>query len=86
MAMVKVIFGAVLSKQSMGSWTSGFSKEVITPYGVSLWRAIRSFWPSMVCQTEIKVNNGNNTMFWTYRWLSNTNFKALFPDTFSPTL
>lgn len=46
--------------EELDNWVS---KEVTTPYGVSLWRSIRSYWPFLRNQSTIKVDNGNKTLF-----------------------
>lgn len=46
--------------EELDNWVS---KEVTTPYGVSLWRSIRSYWPFLRSQSTIKVDNGNKTLF-----------------------
>lgn len=40
------------------------TKEVTTPYGVNLWRSIRSLWSDLKSNTKIKVNDGRKTRFW----------------------
>ncbi|WMV47250.1 hypothetical protein MTR67_040635, partial [Solanum verrucosum] len=39
------------------------TKEVTTPYGVSVWRSIRSLWLEFKANTKIKVGNGETTEF-----------------------
>lgn len=46
--------------EELDNWVS---KEVTTFYGVSLWRCIRSYWPFLRSQSNIKVDNGNQTLF-----------------------
>lgn len=43
----------VLSKPNIESWIVGFFKNT-TPYGVSLWRTIRSNWPSLKNHSTVK--------------------------------
>ena len=40
------------------------TKEVITPYGVSLWESIRSLWDEFKQNNKIKVVDGDKTRFW----------------------
>lgn len=47
------------------------TKEVNTPYGVSLCRSIRALWPLMKGHTSIRVANGCKTSFWEDRWITN---------------
>ncbi|WMV57254.1 hypothetical protein MTR67_050639 [Solanum verrucosum] len=44
------------------------TKEVTTPYGVSLWRSIRSLWSEFKANTKIKMGNGEKTEFWKDVW------------------
>uniref|UniRef100_A0A0V0IJK0 Putative ovule protein n=1 Tax=Solanum chacoense TaxID=4108 RepID=A0A0V0IJK0_SOLCH len=56
------------------------TKEVLTPYGVSLWKSIRILWPLLKINTTIRVGNGNKTSFWEDKWLGTTNLKSIFPE------
>ncbi|KAG5621165.1 hypothetical protein H5410_006383 [Solanum commersonii] len=56
------------------------TKEVITPYGVTVWRSIRVLWPFMKNRTNIKVGNGYKTSFWKDKWLRSNSLKSLFPE------
>ena len=55
------------------------TKEVLTPYGVSLWRSIRVLWPFLKNRIVIKVGNGYKTSFWEDKWLGSNSLKGLFP-------
>ncbi|WMV24629.1 hypothetical protein MTR67_018014 [Solanum verrucosum] len=35
------------------------TKIVTTPYGCSVWRAIRNLWPLMQIRTTVKIRNGH---------------------------
>ncbi|WMV38553.1 hypothetical protein MTR67_031938 [Solanum verrucosum] len=56
------------------------TKEVNTPYGVSVWRSIRVLWPFMKKHTSVKIGNGHKTSFWKANWLRSDSLKRLFPD------
>ncbi|WMV10595.1 hypothetical protein MTR67_003980 [Solanum verrucosum] len=56
------------------------TKEVNTPYGVSVWRSIRVLWPFMKKHTNVKVGNGHKSSFWKDNWLRSDSLKHLFPD------
>ncbi|WMV26185.1 hypothetical protein MTR67_019570 [Solanum verrucosum] len=40
------------------------TKEVTTPYGVSLWKSIRILWNEFKVNTIVKVADGVKTVFW----------------------
>ena len=47
---------AILAKYGMGdNW---MTKNVITPYGCSFWRAIKNLWPKMQIRTKVRIGNG----------------------------
>lgn len=56
------------------------TKEINTPYGVQLWRAIRGLWEEFKVNTKIKGNNGEKTAFWKDDWHGAGNLSQLFPD------
>jgi len=62
---------------------SWMTKEVNTPYGVSLWRSIRSLWSELKTQSRIKVANGNKTRFWKDNWHEVGIMELVFPDIFN---
>jgi len=62
---------------------SWMTKEVNTPYGVSLWRSIRSLWSELKTQSRIKVANGNKTRFWKDNWHKVGIMELVFPDIFN---
>lgn len=39
------------------------TKEVNTPYGVSVWRSIRVLWPFMKKHTNVKLEMGTRILF-----------------------
>ncbi|KAG5615290.1 hypothetical protein H5410_015114 [Solanum commersonii] len=61
-------------------WMTWMTKEVNTPYGVSVWRSIRVHCPFMKNHTTVKVGNGHKTSFWKDNWLRLDSLKGLFPD------
>lgn len=48
------------------------------PYGVGVWRTIRSMWPQMEANLFIKVGNGSKTRFWKDIWLEQSSLRDLF--------
>ncbi|KAK4731566.1 hypothetical protein R3W88_024554 [Solanum pinnatisectum] len=63
----------------MDSWVT---KEATNPYGVTVWRSIRNWWPFVRNHTTITVHNGIRTRFWKDRWLDNQTLSEIFPDIF----
>lgn len=57
-------------------------KEITSPYGVSLWRSIRDFWPSLKTHSMIRVHNGFWTMFWKDKWIGTRSLQELSLDLF----
>ncbi|KAG5576649.1 hypothetical protein H5410_056783 [Solanum commersonii] len=56
------------------------TKGVTTPYGVSLWKSIRSLWDEFKPNTKIKVVDGAKTRFWKEDWHEAGNLETLFPE------
>ena len=44
------------------------TKEVTTPYSVSLWKSIRILWNEFEVNTTVKVADGVKTVFWKDDW------------------
>ncbi|WMV48519.1 hypothetical protein MTR67_041904, partial [Solanum verrucosum] len=59
------------------------TKEVTTPYGVSLWRSIRNLWDEVKNNSKVKVFDGRKTMFWKDNWHEKGNLEELFPDVYN---
>jgi len=59
------------------------TKEVTTPYGVSLWRSIRDMWDDVKSNARIKVVDGSKTRFWKDEWHEKGNLEVLFPDIYN---
>ena len=53
------------------------------PYGISLWKSIRIFWPSLSNQSTVKVQNGRKNSFWLDKWLGGMSLKDRYPDIFT---
>ncbi|XP_070009923.1 uncharacterized protein [Nicotiana sylvestris] len=58
------------------------TKEV-TPYGVSLWRSIRSLWSELRDSSKIKVYDGNKTSFCKENWHGVGRLDVAFPEVFN---
>ena len=57
---------AILEKYGMEhNW---ITKNVTTPYGCSIWRAIRNLWPKMQIRTKVRIGNGQKNSFWHDKW------------------
>ena len=41
----------------------GLTKNVIKPYGCSVWKAIRNLWPKMQIRNKVRIGNGQKTSF-----------------------
>ncbi|WMV60154.1 hypothetical protein MTR67_053539 [Solanum verrucosum] len=72
------VIGAKYEKED--NW---ITKEVTTPYGVSLWRSIRSLWNEVKSNSKAKVMDGNKTRFWKDIWHEKGNMEDLFPDIYN---
>ena len=59
---------------------SWMTKEVTTPYGVSLWKSIWELWYEYKPNTKIKVVDGIKTRFWKDDWHAEGNMETLFPN------
>ncbi|WMV28367.1 hypothetical protein MTR67_021752 [Solanum verrucosum] len=59
------------------------TKEVTTPYGVSLWRSIRSLWNEVKSNSKAKVMDGSKNRFWKDIWHEKGNMEDLFPDIYN---
>lgn len=73
------LWGSVIKAkyEESDSW---MTKEVTTPYGVSLWKSIRELWNKFKPNTKIKVVDGIKTRFWKDDWHAEGNMETLFPD------
>lgn len=63
-----------------GVW---ITKEVISTYGVSLWKTISNLWSKFSLKTSFKVGNGMKIAFWEDDWLGRGSLKTLYPDIYS---
>lgn len=54
-------------KNHCNRWTTN---PLNTPYVVSVWRAIRNLWPTVLRKTFLKVGNGRKVSFWKDIWLT----------------
>lgn len=62
------------------------TKEVTTPYGVSLWRSIRGLWDEVNSNAKIKVVGGSNPRFWKDEGHEKGNLEVLFPGIYKMVL
>lgn len=69
-------------KLKYGEMDSWVTKEATNPYGVTVWRSIRNWWPFLRNHTTITVHNGIRTRFWKDRWHGDQNLSEIFPDIF----
>ena len=61
---------------SHGDWTI---REVLGPYGVSLWKHIRKDWGHFAKHVHVEVGDGAKTRFWTDIWCGTCSLKDGFP-------
>lgn len=66
-----------------GQDTKQCSNEANIPYGVSVWRSIRSLWDKVAMNMKLKVGNGTRIYFWKDIWIGQETLKHAFPDLFS---
>ncbi|XP_015169282.1 uncharacterized protein [Solanum tuberosum] len=66
--------------EELNKWVT---KEVNTPYGISLWKSTRIFWPFLSNQSIVKVQNGRKTSFWFDKWMGGMSLKDRFLDIFT---
>ena len=59
------------------------TKEVTTPYGVSLRRSIRAPWGALKDNSKIKVLDGKQTSFWKENRHEVGNLETVFSDIFN---
>ncbi|KAF3635680.1 hypothetical protein FXO37_25862 [Capsicum annuum] len=62
------------------------TKEINTPYGVSLWRSIRALWPLLKTKGSIKIADGNKINFCADVWLGTESLKEKFSDIYNMVL
>lgn len=59
------------------------SNPVLSTYGVSVWRTIRSLWTKLKDHIQYKVGKGTNILFWKQNWIGQEALCESFPDLFS---
>lgn len=62
-------YGGKVIKAKYGEETKWMTKEILTPYGISLWRSIRILWPLLKNNKTVRTGNVNKTSFWEDKWL-----------------
>lgn len=62
------------------------TKNVTTPYGISLWRSIWNLWMYLKNRVRINIKDGRKTLFWEDNWMDRDSIKALFPDMYDLSL
>ena len=62
-----------------GGW---FSRAVIGPYGVGLWKNISQGWPSFSRHILYAIGDGSRVKFWQDRWCGETSLAVRYPDLF----
>ena len=63
----------------MGGWCTNPGQG---PYGMSLWKSIKTVWPKFVDSTYFKVDNGVQLKFWHHQWCGETSLRSRFPELF----
>ncbi|CAN4098324.1 unnamed protein product [Withania somnifera] len=59
------------------------TKEVTTPYRISLLRSIRSLWNEVESNSKVKVVGENKTRFGKDNWHEKGNMEVLFPGIYN---
>ncbi|WMV13603.1 hypothetical protein MTR67_006988 [Solanum verrucosum] len=78
--LIALWYRVIKSKyEELNTWVT---KEVNTPYDISLWKSIRIFWQILSNQLTVKVRNGKKTSFWVDKWMGTASLKDLFPNIF----
>ena len=72
--MVEVKYGS-----AWGGWST---KEVMGPYGVSLWIYVIWEWASFPQFIQYEVGDGSRVKFWLDSWCGDKSLKEAFPMLF----
>lgn len=72
----QMLWRAINEKYEEDKW---MTKEMSTPYGVSLWRSIRNLWTLLKSKCSIKIAEGSRTNFWEDVWLGTESLKEKLP-------
>ncbi|KAG5615003.1 hypothetical protein H5410_014827 [Solanum commersonii] len=75
----QLLWGKVIKAKYEGE-NRWMTKEVISPYGVNLWRSIRVLWDDFKINTKVKVKNGEKTSFWEDDWHEMGVLRNIYPD------
>ena len=60
----------------------GYTRAVIGPYGVGLWKNISQGWPSFSRHILYDIGDGSRVKFWQDRWCGETSLAVRYPDLF----
>ena len=61
-------------------WGGRCLKKVTSPYGVSLWRFIRSGWLNFSKLLVYDMGDGTRVKFWKHVWCGDCTFQEAFPE------
>ena len=61
-------------------WGGWCTKKVSSPYGVSLWRYIRSGWLNFSKLLVYDVGDGTRVKFWKHVWCGDCTLQEAFPE------
>ena len=63
-------------------WGGWYTRAVIGPYGVGLWKNISQGWPSFSRHILYGIGDGSRVKFWQDRWCGETSLAVRYPDLF----
>ena len=63
-------------------WGSWYTKAMIGPYGVGLWKNISQGWHSFSRHILYDIGDGSRVKFWQDRWCGETSLAVRYPDLF----
>ena len=63
-------------------WGSWYTRAMIGPYGVGLWKNISQGWPSFSRHILYDIGDGSRVKFWQDRWCGETSLAIKYSDLF----
>ena len=72
--MIEMKYGCV--------WGSWYTRAMIGPYGVGLWKNISQGWPSFSRHILYDIGDGSRVKFWQDRWCGETSLAIKYSDLF----
>ena len=75
---IEALWRRVIEAKYGNIWGGWCTKKVTTPYGVSLWRYIRSGWLNFSKLLVYDVGDGTRVKFWKHVWCGDCTLKRPF--------